>query len=109
MDTVGYYSDNSKRLDNSFGRGFSAPDQLLCRGLVKTMKTDTIKILDVVALVEAVPEKNLKKGQVGTVVEELTSEVFEVEFSDLQGRTYAQAALQATKLMVLHHEPIVSP
>jgi len=39
------------------------------------------------------------------VVEVLAPDVFEVEFSDDEGRTYALAALRADQLMVLHYEP----
>lgn len=69
-----------------------------------------IQLLDVVALTEGLPEKNLKKnlfrGQVGTVVELLAPNVFEVEFGDDNGQTYAMLALRADQLMVLHYQPI---
>jgi hypothetical protein len=65
-----------------------------------------IKILDVVALTEDLPGQGLQRGQVGTVVEVLAPGVFEVEFSDDEGRTYAELALHADQLMVLHYEPI---
>ncbi|MEH1825709.1 MAG: DUF4926 domain-containing protein [Nostoc sp.] len=42
-----------------------------------------MKLLDVVALTEDLPELGLHRGQVGTIVEEYESGVFEVEFSDL--------------------------
>ena len=64
-----------------------------------------MKLLDVVALIEDVPEKGLRRGQVGTAVETLAPGVFEVEFCDLEGRTYALLALPETRLMVLHHQP----
>ena len=64
-----------------------------------------IKLLDVVALTTDVPERGLVQGQVGTVVEELTDGVFEVEFCDDQGKTYAQCALKAGQLMVLYYQP----
>lgn len=64
-----------------------------------------IKLLDVVALIEDLPEHELQRGQVGTVVEELAPGVFEVEFSDSEGRTYALLALKAGQLLVLHYEP----
>lgn len=67
---------------------------------------DGVEILDVVALTEDLPERNLYRGQVGTVVESLTPGVFEVEFSDNEGRTYASLALEAGLLLVLHHEPV---
>jgi Domain of unknown function (DUF4926) len=64
-----------------------------------------MKLLDVVALIDDVPEKALQRGQVGTIVEVLAPSVFEVEFSDLEGRTYASVALLERRLMVLRHEP----
>jgi hypothetical protein len=64
-----------------------------------------IKLLSIVALLEELPEKGLKRGQVGTVVEPLAPGVYEVEFSDDSGQTYASVALRAEQLMQLHHEP----
>ncbi|WP_395020288.1 DUF4926 domain-containing protein [Dongia sp.] len=64
-----------------------------------------IKLLDVVALTVDLPEKQLLRGQVGTVVEMLAPAVHEVEFSDDQGRTYAAVAVRADQLMVLHYRP----
>jgi Domain of unknown function (DUF4926) len=60
----------------------------------------TIKLLDVVALLENLPEPGLYRGQVGTVVDEYDAEFVEVEFSDLQGRTYALEALSKSQLMI---------
>ncbi len=65
-----------------------------------------LNLFDVVALLEDVPEKGLKRGQVGTVAEELSPGVYEIEFSDNQGRTYAQQALLAAKLLVLYYHPL---
>jgi hypothetical protein len=69
---------------------------------------DTIQILDVVALLEDMPEGGLRRGQVGTVVEKLAPNVFEVEFSDDNGRTYAMLALRADQLIVLRYEPALA-
>ena len=69
---------------------------------------DQIELLDAVALVKDVPSRGLRRGQVGTVVEVLDSDVFEVEFSDDQGRTHAMAPLHASQLLVLHYEPAVA-
>ncbi len=38
-----------------------------------------MKLLDIVALLENLPELNLYRGQVGTIVEEYEPGVFEVE------------------------------
>jgi len=66
-----------------------------------------IKPFDVVAILEDEPAKGLRRGQVGTVVETLGPGVFEVEFSDNDGRTYASVALKkASQLLVLHHEVV---
>lgn len=67
---------------------------------------ENIHLLDVVALLEDLPERGLSRGQVGTVVEKLAPTVFEIEFSDEDGRTYASLALSAEKLMVLHYSPL---
>lgn len=64
-----------------------------------------LPLLSVVALMEELPEKNLQRGQVGTVVEELAPGVYEVEFSDDQARTYASIALNRDRLLQLHHTP----
>ena len=49
------------------------------------------------------------RGQVGAVVEQLGPDVFEVEFSNNRGRTYATAALRADQMIVLHYQPIKMP
>ncbi|OCQ96646.1 DUF4926 domain-containing protein [Oscillatoriales cyanobacterium USR001] len=69
------------------------------------MQTE-IKLLDVVALTEDLPQKGVYRGQVGTIVELLTEGVFLVEFSDNQGHTYAMLSLKHEQLMVLYDEPI---
>jgi Domain of unknown function (DUF4926) len=69
------------------------------------MNTESIKLLDVVALTEDVPHCDLRRGQVGTVVEILAGgTAFEVEFSDRNGRTFESLGLRPTQIMVLHHE-----
>lgn len=64
-----------------------------------------IEMHSVVAVLEDLPEHGLVRGQVGTVVEIWEEGVFEVEFSDDQGATYAMVALKAEQLMKLIHEP----
>lgn len=63
-----------------------------------------IKLLDTVALIDDVPERKLKKGEVGAVVEVLGPDVFEVEFSDDEGQTYAELALRDEQLITLHNQ-----
>lgn len=64
-----------------------------------------IGLLSVVALLEDMPGAGLVRGQVGTVVETLGPGVYEIEFSDDSGRTYASLALRSDQLIELHHEP----
>lgn len=67
----------------------------------------SVKLLDVVALAVDLPEHNLWRGQVGTVVEVLArGNAFEVEFSDTEGHTYASLGLRPDQFIVLHYEPI---
>lgn len=63
---------------------------------------DDIKLLDVVAVTQDVDSEGLRRGEVGTVVEQWSDGVFEVEFSDNSGKTYASAALRPDQLMKLH-------
>ena len=67
-----------------------------------------VTLLDVVALTEDLPEHELQRGQVGTVVEILAPDVYEVEFSDNEGRAYAELAVKAEQLLVLHYEPTLA-
>jgi hypothetical protein len=64
-----------------------------------------IEPLAVVAVLKDIPEHGLVRGQVGTVVELLTSSVVEVEFSDDEGVTYALVPLRSEELIRLHHRP----
>jgi Domain of unknown function (DUF4926) len=66
---------------------------------------ENVNLLDVVALTVDIPEYNLTKGQVGTVVEILASgQAFEVEFSDRDGRTYESVGLRPDRFMVLQFD-----
>lgn len=68
---------------------------------------EKIKLFDIVALTVDLPEYNLWRGQVGTVVEILASgKAYEVEFSDREGRTYESVGLRPDQIMVLHYKPI---
>ncbi|MDX2242871.1 MAG: DUF4926 domain-containing protein [Leptolyngbyaceae cyanobacterium bins.302] len=67
---------------------------------------NTVKLLDVVALTVDLPQYNLWRGQVGTVVETLAEgAAFEVEFSDRNGRTYESLGLSPEQIIVLRFEP----
>jgi hypothetical protein len=69
---------------------------------------DTFEILDVVVLTEALPLLNLRKGELGTIVEVLDEDVFLVEFADSKGVTYAMPVLSANVLMKVFYEPVMA-
>ena len=54
-----------------------------------------IEMYSAVALLEDLPQEGLVRGQVGTVVENWAPGVYEVEFSDDNGKTYAMVALKS--------------
>ena len=71
--------------------------------------TNNIKLLDVVALTGDLPEHNLWRGQVGTVVEILRGgKAFEVEFCDRNGLTFESLGLRPDQIMLLHYEPVAA-
>lgn len=63
-----------------------------------------LQLLDVVAIKEDLPDANLLAGQVGTIVEVLAPEVYEVEFSDDNGQTYAMLPLHSSQLLQLKYK-----
>ena len=68
-------------------------------------KSKEASLLEVVALLNALPEQRLARGQVGTVVETLDDRTVLVEFSDDQGRAYAVAPCRRDELLMLHYVP----
>ncbi len=68
-----------------------------------SQRKKSIRLLDSVALVEDLPNRKLKRGEVGTVVEILAPRVYEVEFCDDEGKTYAELALRSDQLVPLHN------
>ncbi len=63
---------------------------------------ESLQPFTVVALLVDLPSYGLTRGQVGTVVNTHAPGVYEVDFSDNEGRTYAALALRADQLMALH-------
>ena len=65
---------------------------------------DNFKLLDVVALTVELPEYDLHRGQVGTIVEILAGgEAFEVEFADNDGRTFESVGIEPSQMMLLRY------
>jgi hypothetical protein len=64
-----------------------------------------LKLLDVLALTEPLPQYSLLPGQVGTIIETLAANIYEVEFSDDNGQTYVMLPLKAAQLIRLLYSP----
>jgi len=64
-----------------------------------------MKMFDVVASLQDLPQQQVVKGQVGTVVEELDNDHVLVEFADVNGVAYAIATVPMGQLMKLKHAP----
>jgi Domain of unknown function (DUF4926) len=71
------------------------------------------KEYDIVALkseIQAIHKENqqlilLQFGQGGTVVMNFNNETYLIDFSDVQGMTYAMETIPQNQLMLLHYEP----
>ncbi len=70
------------------------------------MQNEPVKLLDVIALLQARPQDGLALGQVGPVVEVYSPDSFKVEFLDSQGRTIALAPVKRPEVLLLRHEPV---
>lgn len=66
---------------------------------------NAMKMFDVVASLQDLPQQQVVKGQVGTVVEELDNDHVLVEFADVNGVAYAIATVPMGQLMKLKHAP----
>ena len=90
-------------LDRRNGRRSAKADELFC--IMKAgIDMQQIEMHAVVALLEDIPELDLLRGHVGTVVENWAPGVYEVEFSGQDGVPFAITSVVGDKLMVLHHE-----
>jgi hypothetical protein len=68
---------------------------------------ETFKLFDIVALTVDLPEHDLRRGQVGTIVEILVGgKAFEVEFSDRDGRAFESIGVEPGQMMVLRYERV---
>lgn len=76
--------------------------------LNSTSMTEEFSLLNPVALRVGIPAHGLVVGQVGTIVEKLDQNVFEVEFLDDNGVTYALAAIPVNSLIALHYGPVAA-
>jgi hypothetical protein len=69
---------------------------------------ETIKELHTVALLKDIPSKNLHRGDVGTVVVNLSDIMVEVEFVDEKGKTASLASIEKRDLIRLRLEAVTA-
>ena len=69
-----------------------------------------LKLLDVVVLDVNLPEEDLERGMIGTIVEILDEkrEIFLVEFSDESGEAYAMLEHATSQLLKLHRRSVAA-
>lgn len=67
-----------------------------------------IELYSVIAIICDIPEKQLRKGQVGTVVEKLAKNVYEVEFCDKNGQTIITTSIKSEQILILHYDLIAA-
>lgn len=65
-----------------------------------------IQLLDVVVLTEDLPTEHLRKGTIGSIVEQFNDDTFLVEFADQQGKAYAFEELKSAQLLKVFYEPV---
>ena len=68
----------------------------------------TIKILDTVVLNKDIPEHNLKKGDLGAVVEVYKPDGIEVEFVMVSGKTRALLTLKTDEIRSISESDVLS-
>lgn len=66
---------------------------------------DRIALLEVVVLMSDIPQYNLHRGEIGTVVECYPNDAYEVEFVAQDGYTYALVTLRADQFVPLREKP----
>ena len=63
---------------------------------------DTIKLHDLVALTYALPEYNLRRGEVGVVIDVGPANQYLIEFSNNSGIPYATPTLSVDQIMKVY-------
>jgi hypothetical protein len=66
---------------------------------------ESLHELDVVVLTSELPDKKLRRGTLGTVLEVLDADTYLIEFADSQGVAYAFTTLKNSQLLKVWHEP----
>ena len=64
---------------------------------------NNIEKLDVVALLQNIPEENLSRGDIGTVLEVLDQGVYLLEYCDKNGKTIKTLEIKEDSLMKINY------
>lgn len=65
-----------------------------------------MELFDIVVLTQDIESKKLKKGSLGAIIEQLSADIFMVEFVDTKGVTYSTSILSSAQLMKVYYEPV---
>lgn len=70
------------------------------------MATQDLELLDAIVLDKDLPALGLRRGTIGTIVEVINADTFLVEFSAVNGESYAIEFLKKNQLLKVHQEPV---
>jgi Domain of unknown function (DUF4926) len=104
----------ARRGKNHLDRAEGLAEPEICHMLGVAMTSATHQtdegrdLLNAVALLIDPPERGLKRGQVGTIVEPIDETSSLVEFSDDEGRAYAIVPCPREALLILRAAPLAA-
>ena len=70
------------------------------------MTPQDLALLDAIVLDKDLPMLGLRRGTIGTIVEVINADTFLVEFSAVNGESYAMEFLKKNQLLKVHQQPI---
>lgn len=76
-----------------------------CYVMQESRQMSQIRLHDVVALTQPLPEHNLRRGDIGVVIDAGPNAQYLVEFSDRNGVPYATPTVSADGLMKVYLQP----
>jgi len=76
---------------------------LFCIIIAENIMKDKIEKLDVVAILEDLPELGISRGDIATVLEEVSEKIFLLEISDRNGKTISMIELPQKSIMKLNY------
>ncbi len=66
---------------------------------------ETLDLQNLVALTKALPEYNLRRGEIGVIIDIGPNDQYLLEFVDQHGRTYATPTVYAGDMLKVYLQP----